>query len=69
MKPFGQRKPKSCMSCKFWDRHEVSRGVGYCNRYPPLPVKDNMGVIPMTHEDYWCGEYAPNAYLERRGIK
>lgn len=65
--PYKPKKIYSCANCKYWEKQEGQRYVGYCCRYPPLPQRANLGIISITNEDYWCGEYSPNNFARKKG--
>lgn len=69
MKRTYKAKQRACATCKFWERSGQFSEIGWCNRYPPSPREQDVGTSPMTHQEFWCGEYKPNELLERRGVK
>lgn len=48
-----------CSKCRFFDRHPSLSNVclGFCKRYPPIPLKPSEEAFPTVHEDNWCGEF------------
>ena len=63
-------KPK-CGTCVHWEDEAVEPGgLGYCNRYPPVPIyvahiRDFRFKFPETHDWDECGEHQDfSAYLE-----
>ena len=44
---------KSCRNCQFY-----LKNTGACVRYPPVIVTSGqVAQFPMTHADYFCGEF------------
>lgn len=48
-----------CSKCRFFDRHNSLSNVllGFCKRYPPVPIRNGEDIYPKVHEDNWCGEF------------
>jgi hypothetical protein len=53
---------ESCSNCRFWDAALSSDPDGdgdraSCRRYPPMVVRSDFGVHPLTGPGDWCGEW------------
>ncbi len=58
---------KCCKNCVYWDEFDSqdSNKQGYCRRYAPnlRQGEAEKGSWPVTFENDWCGDYAPNPDL------
>lgn len=49
-----------CKNCVYWvifPDPKPKHIVGYCYRYPPVPISDITQDCPVTTDDHWCGEF------------
>jgi hypothetical protein len=51
---------KVCETCRFWEKPDFARKMGFCHRYPRSVVYDGREFYPDVHPNDWCGEWAYN---------
>ena len=49
------KQPDNCAQCVFFLLLDNDAPNGVCRRHCPK-INDGLGLFPITHETYWCGE-------------